>query len=239
MNDKTSPEINKLDEFRKWGQSSLETLRNISNGTQSIAGLNDWCEHTRYLIMLTFLGSLTSALRFKNLLSKYNKTIVLFLYCLINGFVSIAIMSILAMWSKNPFIFPSLGPTAFLYFHSPKLPASSPRNAFMGHFIGIAAGWLSLAIFGLLDDGPTIIDGVNAHRVFAAGLSLGLTCAFMAILACPHPPAGATTLIVSLGLITSPFGLFCMMFAVLLLTIQAFCINRLAGIDYPIWKAKQ
>lgn len=239
MNDNGPQKADKFEEFRKWKQMSLDMLRNISHGTQSIEGLNDWCEQTRNLIKLTFIGSLTSAARFKNLLSKYNSTIILFLYCLINGFISIAIMSVIAMWSKNPFIFPSLGPTAFLYFHSPKLPASSPRNAFMGHFIGIAAGWLSLAIFGLLDDGPTIIDGVNAHRVFAAGLSLGLTCAFMAILACPHPPAGATTLIVSLGLITSPFGLFCMMFAVLLLTIQAFCINRLAGIDYPIWKAKQ
>lgn len=147
-------------------------------------------------------------------------------------------MSATAMWSKNPFIFPSLGPTAFLFFYSPKLPASSPRNALMGHFIGIVAGWLSLAIFGLLDDGPAILTGVNMQRVFAAGLSLGLTCAFMAILACPHPPAGATTLIVSLGLVTSYFGLFCMILAVFLLTIQAFIINRTAGIEYPIWKAK-
>ena len=238
MNDKPLPKINKFEEFRKWKRMSLENLRKISLGTLSIIALNAWLEDTKSLIKLTFIGSLTSSLRVKNLLLKYHHGAVLFLYCLINGFISIAIMSVIAMWSKNPFIFPSLGPTAFLFFYSPKLPASSPRNTFMGHFIGIVAGWLSLAVFGILDDGPAIITGVNMQRVFATGLSLGLTCAFMAIFVCPHPPAGATTLIVSLGLVSSIFGLFCMMLAVFLLTIQAFCINRLAGIDYPIWKTK-
>ena len=61
------------------------------------------------------------SLKFVNLLNNYNKTFVTFMYCIVNGFVSIAIMAAVAMWSKNPFIFPSLGPTAFLFFFSPKL----------------------------------------------------------------------------------------------------------------------
>lgn len=178
------------------------------------------------------------SLKFVNLLNNYNKTFVTFMYCIVNGFVSIAIMAAVAMWSKNPFIFPSLGPTAFLFFFSPKLPASSPRNTFMGHALGIFSGWFSLVIFGLLNDPNIIEGGIIWQRVMAAGLSLGLTCALMALFKCPHPPAGATTLIVSLGLVHTYFGFLCMMLAVMLLTVQAFIINRSAGIDYPLWKAK-
>ena len=52
----------------------------------------------------------------------------------------------------------------------------------------------------------------------------------------PHPPAGATTLIVSLGILREPDQLAILMLAVVLLTAQGFVINRLAGIDYPTWK---
>lgn len=51
----------------------------------------------------------------------------------------------------------------------------------------------------------------------------------------PHPPAGATTMIVSLGILTRPEHLAVLMVAVVLLTLQALAINRLAGIPYPLW----
>ena len=53
----------------------------------------------------------------------------------------------------------------------------------------------------------------------------------------PHPPAGATTLIVSLGILREPEQLAVLMVAVVLLTVQGFVINRLAGINYPWWRA--
>ena len=49
----------------------------------------------------------------------------------------------------------------------------------------------------------------------------------------PHPPAGATTLIVSLGILREPEQLAVLMAAVVLLVVQGFVINRLAGIAYP------
>lgn len=51
----------------------------------------------------------------------------------------------------------------------------------------------------------------------------------------PHPPAGATTLIVSLGLLTQPEQLAVLMAAVIVLLAQGFVINRLAGLPYPLW----
>ena len=165
----------------------------------------------------------------------HSSTVVMAIFSLINGFVSIALMAAVALITHAPFIFPSLGPTAFLLFYTPTAPTSSPRNTIAGHFIGALAGWLSLVIFGLTAAPPALAAGVTWPRVGAAALSLGATSFFMVLLRVPHPPAGATTLIVSLGLLRQPWELGVLMIAVVLLTGQAFVINRLAGIDYPAW----
>src|SRR5690606_40021554 len=109
------------------------------------------------------------------------------------------------------------------------------RNTLGGHLIGALAGYLSLVIFGLLDDGPALATGVTGPRVAAAALSLGLTSGVMVWAWLPHPPAGATTLIISLGILTEPWQLGVLMLAVALLALQGLGINRLAGIPYPVW----
>ncbi len=174
-------------------------------------------------------------LRLRALQERYNSTFVLGLFALLNGFISIALMSALALVTRQPFVFPSLGPTAFLLFYTPHAAAASPRNTFAGHLIGAACGYLALALFGLLDAGPALATGVSSARVGAAGLSLGLTAALMVWLKVPHPPAGATTLIVSLGILAKPEQLAVLMLGVVLLLVQGFAINRLAGLDYPLW----
>jgi len=146
---------------------------------------------------------------------------------------------VLAVITHSPFIFPSLGPTAFLFFYTPTHPSASPRNTIIGHAIGVLAGYLSLVITNLTMAGPALQVGVTWPRVAAAGLSLGLTAGLMVLLRAPHPPAGATTLIVSLGILRQPWQLFLLMVAVVLLTLQAIVINRLAGIPYPLWSANR
>jgi CBS-domain-containing membrane protein len=74
--------------------------------------------------------------------------------------------------------------------------------------------------------------------VVAAALSLAATAAIMILLNASHPPAGATTLIVSLGIITKPPYLAIIEIAVFVLTLQAFCIHRLARLPYPVWSAR-
>jgi CBS-domain-containing membrane protein len=66
-------------------------------------------------------------------------------------------------------------------------------------------------------------------------LSLASTGALMILLKAAHPPAGATTLIVSLGIVIRPEHLLVIEVAVAVLTLQAIVINRLAGLDYPLW----
>ena len=70
-------------------------------------------------------------------------------------------MALVAFVTGEPFVFPSLGPTAFLLFYTPLLPASSPRNTIGGHAIGAAAGYLALVVFGLTDDLPALATSVT------------------------------------------------------------------------------
>jgi CBS-domain-containing membrane protein len=153
----------------------------------------------------------------------------------INGLISIGLLAGLAMLTRSPFVFPSLGPTAFLFFFTPTLPTASPRHTIYGHIIGIACGYGALWLMGLQHAPPAMVMGVTPARIGAAALSLAATGALMILFKAAHPPAGATTLIISLGIITKPMSLAIMLLAVALLTVQAIVINRLAGIDYPLW----
>ncbi|HEX5409482.1 MAG TPA: HPP family protein [Gemmatimonadaceae bacterium] len=183
------------------------------------------------------LRGLLVRFRLTTLARRYDSTLVLASFSLINGFVSIALMATVAVLSGEPFIFPSLGPTAFLFFYTPLAASASPRNAIIGHLIGAVAGWVSLALFGLLAAGPALSAGLSAAHVGAAALSLGLTSGLMVLLKAPHPPAGATTLIVSLGILHTPVQLAVLVAAVVILALQAIVINRLAGLPYPLWAA--
>lgn len=185
--------------------------------------------------MYAVLRGLVERTRLSSLMARYESVPLLSLFSFVNGCLSIAIMAGVALITGQPFIFPSLGPTAFLFFYTPLAPAASPRNTICGHLVGVLAGWGSLAAFGLRHAGPALSVGVSGQRVGAAALSLGLTAGVMVLLRVPHPPAGATTLIISLGLLRSPTQLAILMLAVVVLTLQALTINRLAGLPYPLW----
>jgi CBS domain-containing membrane protein len=148
-------------------------------------------------------------------------------FALVNGFVSIGLMAALALVTREPLVFPSLGPTAFLLFRTPRAASASPRNTILGHLIGVVAGYVALLAFGLTDAGPAFADGVSVARVGAVGLSLGLTAGFMVWLRSSHAPAGATTLIVSLGILSRLDQLAILMLGVLILVAQEHAIDHL------------
>src|SRR2546430_17593217 len=88
------------------------------------------------------------------LLEHHARIPVLALFSFVNGCISIGIMAALAVVTHSPFIFPSLGPTAFLFFYTPTAPSASPRNTVIGHAIGVTAGYFSLVVTGLTMAGP-------------------------------------------------------------------------------------
>jgi CBS-domain-containing membrane protein len=188
--------------------------------------------------MAAIVFGLARRMRLPALTQRHSSTLILGLFAFVNGVIAIGLMSLAALITGQPFIFPSLGPTAFLLFYTPMLPSASPRNTFFGHLIGALAGYLALVAFGLTNAPPALATSVTSARVGAAALSLGLTSGAMVWARVPHPPAGATTLIVSLGILRKPDQIAVLMLAVVLLIIQGFVINRLAGIDYPAWSPR-
>lgn len=179
--------------------------------------------------------SLVARLRLTRLLGRFPERPVWAAFMFVNGFVSIALMAAVAMVSGTPFVFPSLGPTAFLFFFTPNLPTASPRHTVYGHAIGILCGYGALLVTGLQHSGPALASSMDLRRLLAAALSLATTGALMILLKCAHPPAGATTLIISLGIVTRPLDLLVIEIAVVVLAAQAIVINRTAGLDYPLW----
>ncbi len=182
------------------------------------------------------LRSILTYLQLPWLLQHYPRLPVLALFNFVSGFFSISLMAVIAILLHSPFIFPSLGSTAFHYFSRQTAASASPRNAILGHTIGTVAGYFSLVVTGLATAGPAIANGVTWPRVIAVGLSLGLTAGLMIVFRSSHAPAGATTLIISLGILTRPSQLVVLMVAVVLLTLQAIAINRLFGMPFPLWR---
>jgi len=73
-------------------------------------------------------------------------------------------------------------------------------------------------------------------RLGAAALSIGVTIGLMELWNVPHPPAGATTMIVSLGLMSQWWQIGILMAAVAALLVLGWVINHLVGIEYPFWQ---
>jgi hypothetical protein len=113
-----------------------------------------------------------------------------------------------AAWATGlPALFPSLGPTAYVLALRPGAPESRPPRVLGGHALGVLAG---LACYALLVAGTTVAapppaGSVAGLRLTAAGVaSVGLTTGAMLATDLRHAPACATTLIVSLGLLSTP-----------------------------------
>lgn len=151
--------------------------------------------------------------------------------------IMLAVLGILALVLRHPLIFPSLGPTAFLMASNPLSKIASPKNAILGHLIGIICGYTSLVIFGLTDTPAIIISGISIQFIAAAALSIALTSSLMILFSVEHPPAGATTLIISLGIMHTLPEIVVLMIAVILLCFLSSVLNRAIGIKYPVWSS--
>ena len=110
---------------------------------------------------ITLMGKIIRYIQLPWLMEQYPCVPVFALYNFLSGFVSIGLMAAFAVLLHSPFIFPSLGPTAFHYFSRQTAPTASPRNAIIGHLIGIVAGYFSLVVTGLTTAGPAIANGVS------------------------------------------------------------------------------
>jgi HPP family len=153
------------------------------------------------------------------------------LYAAVLGLVVLALCGATGLATKQPWLFPSLGPTVMLFFESGRQRTARPQNALVGHLVGIAVGAALLHTFGMAESPPAPVAGLTAGYVAAGALSVALTSLLLLVIRHPHPPAGASTLIVSLGILTTPTELLTMAAAVVLVTLAGWGANRLLGLQ--------
>jgi CBS-domain-containing membrane protein len=158
-------------------------------------------------------------------------------YTFIGSLFAIGFSGLWAYVVKEPLVFPSLGATAFLIFETPMAEIGTPRNTIVGHLVGILAGAVSLAIFGLLNSPSLYVSGLTFGRVCAMALAVGLTGGVLRLIRSAHPPAGATTIIVASGLLHTPRQMLDVLVGVILLTIAGWLLNRAMGVPAPRWAA--
>ncbi|MEA2170394.1 MAG: hypothetical protein QOF76_3694 [Solirubrobacteraceae bacterium] len=159
------------------------------------------------------------------------------IYTFVCSLIAIALSGTWAYIVDEPLLFPSLGATAFLIFETPMAEVGTVRNTIIGHAVGVGAGALSLAIFGLVNAPSLYIVGVTPERIGAVALSVGLTGGVLRVLRSAHPPAGATTIIVASGLLATAHKMGVLMIGVALLTLAGWLLNRLFGVPAPRWRA--
>jgi CBS domain-containing membrane protein len=169
------------------------------------------------------------------LAARHGRRLVYAAFVFLAAGAALGVIAAIAYASGYPFVVPSLGPTAFIVFNRSQSAPSRPRNAVLGHLTGAVAGYLALLVFGLRDAPSVLEGGLTAPRIGAAALSIALTSAAMILLRIEHGPAGATTLIVSLGFMTSITSLALLMTGVVLLVAEGVLIDRFVGLRVPYW----
>jgi len=142
---------------------------------------------------------------------------------------AMAVAGMIGVLTHQPWLFPSLGPTVMLHVEKPDAPESSPRDTLIGHAVALLAGYGLLAGCGLLGHPSALQEGVGVPRIVAAAGSLAATAVVLLMLRVSHPPAGATTLLVSLGLLHTPTQLAVAMASVVLVTVVDWGFTRMIG----------
>jgi hypothetical protein len=97
----------------------------------------------------------------------------------------------------------------------------------------VATAWLF--VFGLQDHPTALVEGFTPERAAAVALSVACTGGILRLMRAAHPPAGATTVIVSMGLLHTASQLAALAAGVALLTLTAHLTNRMLGVPAPRW----
>lgn len=126
----------------------------------------------------------------------------------------------IAWVSGEPFIFPSLGPSAFILAFERRGERTQTYRVVGSHLIGGTAGFLAYTALAAgvsltLTPPPASVDG---FRLALSGvISIVLTAWGMIATDTIHAPACATTLIVSLGLLSKPLQVAIIILSVVIL----------------------
>lgn len=116
----------------------------------------------------------------------------------------ILIVGLAGYLAHQPFIFASLGPTAYELIETPHRRSARPYSIFVGHLVGVGFGYLAILLTGAWHAPAATAGTVPLIRVWAAGLAAALTVLGTLLLRAGQPAAIATTLLIALGMMQRP-----------------------------------
>ncbi|SEH16551.1 HPP family protein [Natronorubrum sediminis] len=129
----------------------------------------------------------------------------------------------LAWGSGQPFLFPSLGPSAYLLATGEKPRAEGSYHVIGGHAIAAVCGLITYLVFA---DGLVAVDVFEQGAPFSSDVGLLVLSGTLAMVLTTigmlwsdtnHPAACATTLIVALGLMSTVLEVIIIVASVILL----------------------
>jgi CBS-domain-containing membrane protein len=185
-----------------------------------------------------WLSGWRARLSIPSLLAAYDEREVVPLVAAVNGMVAISVITLLAWLVDLPLLFPALGPSAFILFSSPFSHSAAPRSVIGGHLTGIAVGYATWRLVTLACGRPVCLETGGWPVLASASTAMALSCVLLVRLGFPHPPACGSTLIAALGAADAWVPLLGMVAGVVVLTLQAVLISRLAGVSTPIWSSR-
>jgi fructose-specific phosphotransferase system IIC component len=102
--------------------------------------------------------------------------------------------------AKQPFIFASLGPTAYELVEQPQLKSARTYNIIVGHFVGLGSGFLALYLLSAWHTPKLLPSGIlSMDRMWAVAVAAILTTVLNLVLKSSQPAALSTTLLITLG----------------------------------------
>ncbi|RQG98802.1 HPP family protein [Natrarchaeobius oligotrophus] len=125
----------------------------------------------------------------------------------INVFLHFTVLGLITLVTGRPFLFPSLGPSAYLMATGEQPRAEGGYHVIGGHAIAVVAGLIAYALLGnevsayvVFDQPDPALSWDLIYLSASATLAMMLTTTTMLLTKTNHAAACATTLIVALGL---------------------------------------
>ena len=194
-------------------------------------------QHTLFFRVVAFV----SRLQLWYLIRKINNPhVLLVMFLFIAGAVTLGTIAVIAYLTRLPLLFPQLGPSAFILFHTPMSVTASPRNVLLSHTLAVASGLSALWLVGLIFPEAGLSDpfDLNWYRILVIALTMGASGVIMVAVKCIHPPAAASALIAAMGFLNTAEQVLGVLGAMILLLLEAIVFNRvIGGLPYPLWRA--
>ncbi|HKS79862.1 MAG TPA: HPP family protein [Candidatus Acidoferrales bacterium] len=139
----------------------------------------------------------------------------------------ILVISVIAWFARQPLIFSSLGPTAYEAAELPQMRSSRAYNVIVGHFVGLAAGFLALYVTGAWTAPHALTTGVvTPPRIWSMTIAVVLTTIVNLLLRSSQPAALATTLLVAEGSMQTERDAIAIILGVLLIALIGTPLRR-------------